>query len=85
MKHFTLKIGSQSLEFTEQDIPALDEALNVAVNRAGREVIRHSANGQRVSVLMSRQGDSALDTLPRDPNTVLMRDLRRGPAVETDC
>lgn len=37
MKRFTLTVGSQSLQFTEQDIAALNEALNEAINRAGRE------------------------------------------------
>ncbi|WP_110686502.1 hypothetical protein [Salinicola aestuarinus] len=86
MKRFTLTVGGQSLQFTEQDIPALDEALNVATNRAGREVVRHSEGGTRVAVLMERAGSGGKHSaLPRDPNTVLMRDQRRGPPVETDC
>lgn len=86
MKRFTLTVGAQSLNFTEEDIPALDEALNVATNRAGREVVRHSASGERVAVLMERKGSGGKhSTLPRDPNTVLMRDLHRGPTLETDC
>ncbi|RXE48972.1 hypothetical protein [Chromohalobacter israelensis] len=86
MKRFTLTVGEQSLNFTEQDIPALDEALNVATKRAGREVVRHSASGSRVSVLMERADSGGKhSTLPHDPSTVLMRDLHRGPPIETDC
>lgn len=86
MKRFTLTVGSQSLQFTEQDIGAFDEALNVATNRAGREVVRHSASGSRVAVLMEREGGGHHSTLARDPNTVLMRDLHRSPGYEqTDC
>lgn len=85
MKRFTLTIGNQSLQFSEQDIPALDEALNVAINRAGREVVRHSANGNRITVLMEREHGGNHSTMPRDPNTVLMHDLHRGPLIETDC
>ncbi|WP_110601528.1 hypothetical protein [Salinicola lusitanus] len=87
MKRFTLTVGGQTLDFTDQDVPALDEALNVAINSAGREVVRHSASGERIAVLMHRNGGIGKhSTLPRDPNTVLMRDLNRGPDYDlTDC
>ncbi|WP_242495855.1 hypothetical protein [Salinicola tamaricis] len=48
MKRFTLTVGSQSLQFTEQDIAALNEALNEAITEPDAKRQHRSAHdGQR--------------------------------------
>lgn len=52
MKHFTIKLGHQSLSFSEADLPVLDAALQAAIRKPGQEAIHKGQSGQ-ISVLMS--------------------------------
>lgn len=54
MKHFTIKLGHQSLSFSEADLPVLDAALQAAIRKPGQEALRKGQSGQ-ISVLMSSE------------------------------
>lgn len=84
MKRFTMKIGEQSIDFTEADMASMDSALTGAFNLPGREIVR-GGNERFVAITMHREGASPRHHAEHPANRHLLTDLYRGPGIETDC
>ena len=84
MKRFTMKIGEQSIDFTEADMESMDSALTGAVNLPGREIVRGGSE-RFVSVTQHKEGNAPGHHAEHPANRHLLTDLHRGPSIETDC
>ncbi|MFC0337605.1 hypothetical protein SAMN05421848_1606 [Kushneria avicenniae] len=84
MKRFTMKIGNQSIDFTEADMESMDSALTGAINLPGREVVRGGSE-RFVSVTQHKSNASPGHHAEHPANRHLLTDLHRGPSIETDC